>query len=109
MSDEVERVLDRWLKDIKAGGDKHKLSLAAVRTLHEVGAPSAITREVSRLAAIAAVDKQIDQVGWSKEQLALLKASRALLVANRPAEEIMPLADMLHDQSGKGHRRAAQT
>jgi hypothetical protein len=78
---EAESVLDRWLKDLEAGGDKGELSLAAVMALAEAGAPPAMTRGLARLACIAAVDKKINQAGWSERELALFNAARAMLVA----------------------------
>ena len=58
--------LDRWLKDLEAGGDKAELSYAAVMALAEAGAPPEMTRELARLACIAVVDKKINQAGGVK-------------------------------------------
>ena len=97
---DVERVLDQWLEALQSGGDKAALTFQSVLALTNAGAPPAMVREVSRLSAIAAVDKKIRQGGWSDKDLALFNAARAMLVANTPPEEIMPLIE-LHRDIGK--------
>jgi hypothetical protein len=93
---QAEIVLDRWLKDLEAGGDKPELSLAAVMALAEAGAPLAMTREVARLACIA-VHNKINHAGWSERELALFNAARAMLVANIRPENILPLVEAQRD------------
>ena len=94
---QAEIVLDRWLKDLEAGGDKPELSYAAVMALAEAGAPPEMTRELARLACIAVDDKKINQAGWSERELELFNAARAMLVANIRPEHIMPLVETERD------------
>lgn len=94
---EVERALDQWLNALQSGGDPEPSTHTAVMALTEAGAPLGMVREVSRLAAIVAVDKKIKQGGWSDKDLALFNAARAMLVANTPPKEIMPLIELQRD------------
>ena len=94
---QAEIVLDRWLKDLEAGGDKAELSYAAVMALAEAGAPPEMTRDLARLACIAVHDKKINQAGWSERELALFNAARAMLVANIRPENILPLLEAQRD------------
>jgi hypothetical protein len=92
------------LKALQSGGDPEPLTHAAVLALAEAGAPAGMVREVSRLAAIVAVDEKIKQAGRTERGSALFKAARAMLVANAPPEEIFPLIEMQRDLGGGGKK-----
>jgi hypothetical protein len=102
---EVDRVLYQWLMALRAGGDWKTVTGTALFAFAEAGAPSDIRREVARLGAIAALDEKIKQGGWSGNDLALFKAARAMIVANSPPEEVMPLLEIQRDHIGGGRKR----
>ena len=98
-------MLDQWLQALQKGGEPEILTPATLLAFAETDAPPALVREVSRLAAIVAVDKKIKQVGWSQKDLALFKAARTMLAANIPPEDIMPLVELHQDIRGGAKRR----
>jgi hypothetical protein len=102
--DKVDRVLDQWLTALRAGGDYETLTSAALFALAEAGAPSDVMREVSRLGAIAAIDKKIKRGKWSEKDLALFTAARSMLVSNAPPEEIMPLMEIQSEHAAGGRK-----
>jgi hypothetical protein len=99
--------ITKFLEKVFAGGDPHRLALAATRELVKGGAPPHVLCGLGQLAAIVAIHKETENC-TDERQLALLRAQIASVAADRPPEEIFPLADLYNDlrsESGRKRRK----
>src|SRR5262245_44537969 len=88
------QILGKFLVDLTLNGYSEQLSKNAMLELTKAGTPPGVLSEVARLIAVASYDAAIKKHNGGEQNLALLKAVRAMLVAEAKPKEIFPLEEM---------------